>query len=125
LAFIEADDKPRKVVWFALDRVGFEKGKTKLLPSSLEQLRNVATILVAYPNLKAIICERTHEGVLTKRKLSEKRVTVLMRELGQMGVSRSRLSAKGYEKDISAALSVTGQGGARDTQIFVGLIPNS
>ncbi|WP_281806581.1 OmpA family protein [Methylocystis echinoides] len=124
LSFIQADGHRREVVWFALDRVGFKKGKTKLLPSSLEQLRNVAAIFAAHPKLRAIIHGRAQDGDVAKRKLSQKRVSIVRRELGQMGVDPSRLSSKEYKKDSSAALSAIEQGGARDTQILLGLIPN-
>ena len=52
IAFIEDPGKPvDKTTWFTFDRLEFETGSANLKPSSMEQLKNVAAILKAYPKV--------------------------------------------------------------------------
>ncbi len=52
LAFIEDASKPvDKETWFDFDRLLFDTGSAKLRSPSMEQLRNIAEILKAYPEV--------------------------------------------------------------------------
>lgn len=46
----DATKQADKTTWFTLDRLYFETGKSTLKASSAEQLKNIATILAAYPS---------------------------------------------------------------------------
>jgi Cd2+/Zn2+-exporting ATPase len=124
LAFIENKAKRSKIAWFDLDRLIFEKSKTKPLPSSKEQLRNIAKILVAYPKVKAIIAGHTDNlaNVGANRRLSHARAMFVRRELTQMGVGASRLQAKGYGGSQPVATSSTEEGRAKNNRISVGVV---
>ena len=53
VAFIEDSNRPvDKDTWFSFDRLEFETGSAQLRPTSQEQLRNVAEILKAYPQVR-------------------------------------------------------------------------
>lgn len=40
-----------KKTWFTFDRLEFETGSANLEPSSMEQLKNIAEIIKAYPQV--------------------------------------------------------------------------
>ena len=46
----DATKQADKTTWFTLDRLYFETGNSTLKASSAEQLKNIATILAAYPS---------------------------------------------------------------------------
>lgn len=125
LAFIEGEASPAKVAWFDLDRLMFEKGKTTPLPSSREQLQNIAKILIAYPKVRAIIGGHTDSlgNAGANRTLSKARATFVLRELTQMRVDASRLRAKGYGGDHPIATNDTQEGRAKNRRISLGVIP--
>jgi Cd2+/Zn2+-exporting ATPase len=124
LAFIENEAKRSKIAWFDLDRLTFEKGETKPLASSKEQLQNVAKILVAYPRVKAIIGSHTDNlgAAVTNRTLSKARAMFVRRELRQMGVGASRLQAKGYGESDPVATNATDEGRAKNRRISLGVV---
>ncbi len=124
LAFIENRAKPEKVGWFDFDRVTFETGKTKPLPSADEQLHNVAKILVAYPNVRAIIGGHTDSlgNAGATKRLSQARAIFVLRELSRMGVDASRIRAKGYGGDHPVATNDTKEGRAKNRRISLGVI---
>jgi len=124
LAFIENKAKRLKIAWFDLDRLTFEKGKTKLLPSAGQQLRNVAKILVAYPKVKAIIGGHTDNlgNAGANRRLSKARAMFVLRELNRMGVDASRLRAKGYGANHPVATNAAEEGRAKNRRITLDVI---
>ena len=124
LAFIESKANPAEVARFDLDRLTFEEGNTKPLPSSLEQLQNVATILIAYPNVRAVIGGHTDNigNAGANRRLSQARALFVVRELKRMGVESSRVRATGYGGDHPAAANDTKEGRAKNCRISLSVI---
>jgi len=105
--------------WFDFDRLLFDTGSATLQPASQEQLRNVAAILKAYPNAKAIIggyTDNTGEPA-ANQKLSEERANSVMAELVRLGVDPSRLEAKGYGEDHPVADNTTEEGRQKNRRI--------
>lgn len=125
LAFLENKTKPAaKIAWFDFDRVSFDKGKTALQPSSREQLQNIAKILSAFPNVKAIIGGRTDNlgNATANKRLSKARADFVLRELTQMGVDPSRLEVKGYGGNYPIATNDDEEGRAKNRRISLGVI---
>ncbi len=100
--FIEDRSRPvDTTTWFDFDRLTFDTGKATLQASSSEQLQNMATILEAYPKVKAKIggyTDNTGEKAANLR-LAQDRATNVMHELVQRGVDASRLTAEGYGEE--------------------------
>lgn len=99
IAFL--DDKGRvvdKTTWFDFDRLLFETGSDRLVPSSEEQLKNVAEIMKAYPNVNVKIGGYTDDqgDAGMNLQLSTDRAKAVRAELIRLGVAANRLEAEGY-----------------------------
>src|SRR5262245_19539452 len=120
VVFIE--DPSKRVdtaTWFDFDRLLFETGSAQLKPESREQLRNVAEIMKAYPNVKAKIGGYTDNtgDPDANRKLSQDRATNVMNGLIVLGVAQDRLSAEGYGDQNPVADNSTDAGRAQNRRI--------
>jgi OmpA family len=84
--------------WSDFDQMPFDTGQATLEPASLEQLRNIALILKAYPNVKIRIGGYTDNTghAASGMKLSQARADNVMAALAALGVDPSRMTAKGY-----------------------------
>ncbi len=84
--------------WITLDRLYFETGKSVLKPASQEQLKNIATILAAYPSVDLKMGGYTDNSgdSLGNVKLSNERANIAKAELVKLGVDAKRLEAEGY-----------------------------
>ena len=94
-----ADDAALKDKWYSFDQVNFKMGSASALEAgSEEQLKNLAQILKAYPDVKIKIGGYTDktgdEAVNTK--ISQQRADFIKSELNKMGVGSQVLSAEGY-----------------------------
>jgi K(+)-stimulated pyrophosphate-energized sodium pump len=87
-----------KTTWFTMDRLYFETGKSVLKPASQEQLKNLATILKAYPSMELRMGGYTDNSgdSLSNNKLSTERAAIAKAELVKLGIADARLSAEGY-----------------------------
>ncbi|MDP3555125.1 MAG: OmpA family protein [Methylocystis sp.] len=123
LAFLEHDAKIEGVTWFDFDRLQFETGKAKPQAASREQLRNIAHILAAYPNVKATIGGYTDSvgARSANNRLSKARADSVRRELTTMGVDASRLNAKGYGESHPVATNDTEEGRTKNRRISLGV----
>lgn len=121
LAFLDKA-KPTKAVRFDLDRVTFEKGQRKPTSASLQQLQNVANILIAYPDLKATIVGYDDSlRVGTNKSLSKARAVSIVRLLTELGVGPSRLRAQGYSGDRNSVANSAKDARMRDRKLFIGI----
>jgi outer membrane protein OmpA-like peptidoglycan-associated protein len=123
LVFLEDKAKPERVTWFDFDRLQFETGRATPQTSSREQLRNIAQILVAYPDVKATIGGYTDNvgNPGANKRLSKARADSVRRELTRMGVEASRVSAKGYGESHPIATNDTEEGRAKNRRISIGV----
>jgi outer membrane protein OmpA-like peptidoglycan-associated protein len=120
LAFIQ--DPARSVgqaTWFDFDRLLFNTDSATLRPESQEQLRNIAAILKAYPNVRIKIggyTDNTADSQYNLR-LSQDRANGVKAELITLGVAPDRLETQGYGEQFPVADNSTVEGRARNRRI--------
>ena len=118
--FIEDTSKPAdKETWFDFDRLLFDTGKATLQPESQTQLKDIAAILKAYPNVHVRLGGYT-DNVGDKAAnvtLSLARAANVEGELVKLGVDKSRLDSKGYGEEHPVASNDTEDGRAKNRRI--------
>ncbi|MGH1486467.1 MAG: OmpA family protein [Cellvibrionaceae bacterium] len=122
IQFIEDDSRPiDKTTWFSFDRIGFDTSKADLTLDSREQIRNIAEIMRAYPNVKLKIGGYTdNTGSLAfNQTLSDERAKSVMNSLISQGVTQDRLSAEGYGPQFPVASNETEEGRAKNRRIDI------
>ncbi|MBO2008394.1 OmpA family protein [Hymenobacter negativus] len=107
--------------WYNFDRVYFEAGKATLTAASLNQLRNVATLLRAYPTARIKLGGYTDDTGTYKvnKALSEARARTAWASLVEMGISPSRVDARGYGPNYSVSSNATEEGRAMNRRLSV------
>ena len=122
VTFIEDKSKPvDKTTWFNFGRLLFETGKATLKPESKEEVKNIAEILKAFPEVNIKIggyTDNTGSADLN-RKLSQERADAVMTELVQLGIGKARLAAEGYGSEHPEASNDTEAGRAQNRRIAV------
>jgi outer membrane protein OmpA-like peptidoglycan-associated protein len=115
------DEANKSANWISFDRLQFESGKTTLKPSSEEQLKNVAAILKAYPDVSLKIGGYTDNtgDAAGNLKLSKERAVNVMNRLVTMGIDASRLEADGYGQEFPVGDNNTDLGKAMNRRIDV------
>jgi OmpA-OmpF porin, OOP family len=120
--FIEDKDKPvDQTTWFNFDRLLFDTGKSTLKQTSKEEITNMAQILKEFPAVSIKIGGYTDNtgSAQTNKKLSQDRAGVVMAELVQLGIDKSRLAAEGYGPEHPVASNDTEAGRAENRRIAV------
>lgn len=120
LAFIEDSSKAvNKDTWFNFDRLLFDTGKSTLRPESLEQIKNTAEILKAFPQVALKIGGYTdNQGKAESNlKLSQARAEAVTKELATLGIAASRLEAEGYGDQHPVADNATPEGRQQNRRI--------
>ncbi len=120
IGFIQDNSKPVDTnTWFDFDRLLFDTGSATLQPASDEQLRNIAEIMKAYPNVKIKIGGYTDNtgDKAANQKLSEDRANNVMAALEKLGVAPDRLEAQGYGEDHPVADNSTEEGKQKNRRI--------
>jgi outer membrane protein OmpA-like peptidoglycan-associated protein/uncharacterized protein YidB (DUF937 family) len=122
IAFIEDPNRPvDKETWFSFDRLEFATNSSTLLPGSQEQLRNMAEILKAYPNVNVKIGGYTDNvgNDAYNLKLSTERARNTELEIEKLGINDQRLESEGYGKEHPVADNSTEEGRQRNRRIDV------
>ncbi|RRB07032.1 sodium-translocating pyrophosphatase [Larkinella rosea] len=122
LAFIQDVSKPvDKETWFDFDRLTFETGSATLKPESQEQLKNIAEILKAYPDVNIKLGGYTDNtgNAAANQKLSEERASSVKNELATLGTDKSRLESEGYGQEHPVASNDTEEGRAQNRRISI------
>jgi OOP family OmpA-OmpF porin len=99
ISFIEDPARPiDETTWFDFDRLDFETGSAELLPSSREQLLNVAAILKGYPSVELKIGGYTEDigDAAANLRLSQARADNVREELIAVGIEPDRVEAEGH-----------------------------
>ena len=120
LAFIQ--DPLRAVQpanWFEFDRLLFDTDSATLRPESQGQLRNIATILKAYPNVRVKIGGYTDNSGDTQHNLnlSQDRANSVKDNLVALGISSDRLEAQGYGEQFPVADNTIVEGRAKNRRV--------
>lgn len=110
-----------KETWFTFDRLEFETNSANLSPGASEQLRSIAEILKAYPQVKVKIGGYTDNAAdaADNRTLSEQRATAAMNQIAAFGVDRSRLEAEGYGESHPIADNGTPEGRQQNRRVDI------
>lgn len=92
------DETTLKNKWFTFDRLYFQKGKSAMTEESQAQLKNIAAILKAFPNVNIKLGGYTDSDGddAMNMKLSDQRAKAATFELQKLGVSSKRLASEGY-----------------------------
>ena len=119
--FIKSDKVVDKTTWFDFDRLTFNTGKATLKPESQEQLKNMADVLKAYPNVNVKLGGYTDNtgNANSNLKLSAERAASVKTELVGMGIADSRLDAEGYGQEHAVASNDTEEGRAQNRRIAI------
>lgn len=110
-----------KDLWFTLDRVEFETGSESLKPTAEEQIKNLAEILKAYPDVAIKVggyTDSTGEDA-SNMTLSQERAKTTMSRLVALGIAHERLEAEGCGEQFPVATNDTDQGRQRNRRIDV------
>ena len=118
LAFLRDTSKAAGTA-FDFDRLLFDTNSAVLQQASEEQLRAIATILRAFPNVNVKIGGYTdNTGDRSANQiLSQQRADNVKQQLIAMGVSANRLEAQGYGEQYPAADNSTEEGRQRNRRI--------
>lgn len=122
IAFIEDATKPvDDKTWFSFDRITFDFAKATLKPESVEQLKNIAEILKAYPKVAIKLGGYTdNKGPADfNMKLSQGRADNVLAELVKLGIDAGRLKAEGYGEQYPVASNDTEEGRAQNRRIDI------
>ncbi len=117
--FIESSSPVDKTTWFDFDRLLFDTGKATLQAESQEQLKNVAEILKAFPNVGIKIGGYTDNtgNAAANMALSDARAKAVVAELTGLGVEGSRLEAEGYGDQHPVASNDTEEGRQQNRRV--------
>ncbi|MBX7243215.1 MAG: DUF937 domain-containing protein [Bacteroidia bacterium] len=120
ISFIEDKTKAvDKTTWFDFDRLLFDTGKSTLKAESVQQLKDVAEILKAYPQVELKIGGYTDNqgNAANNLKLSEERAKAVVAELAKNGIDAKRLVPEGYGIQFPVADNNTEEGRAKNRRI--------
>jgi outer membrane protein OmpA-like peptidoglycan-associated protein len=121
IEFIKSDKSVSKDLWFSFDRLLFENGKSTLIASSQEQLKNIAEIMKAFPSIEIKLGGYTDNvgKPESNQKLSADRANSVMNELVKLGVASSRVKAEGYGEQFPVASNDTEAGRQQNRRIDI------
>ena len=122
LKFIEDKDVViNKTTWFDFDRLTFETGKSTLKPESEEQLKNIAEILKAYPNVAVKLGGYTDNvgKANDNLQLSGERALIVKAELIKLGITDARLESEGYGQENPVSTNDTEEGRGTNRRISI------
>lgn len=107
--------------WFNFDRINFATGSSNLTDESMEQVKNIAEILKAFPNVKLKIGGYTDNtgNAASNLKLSGDRSTTVMNAIVAEGIDAGRLASEGYGDQHPVATNDTEEGRAQNRRIAV------
>lgn len=121
ISFIEDKSKPvDKTTWFNFRDLKFETGSAIIDSTSMQEVRNIAEILKAYPiDLKIGGYTDNVGNEALNQKLSANRAASVVDALVKMGIDVTRLSPEGYGSQFPLASNDTEEGKAQNRRIAV------
>ncbi len=121
LTFIESDKAVDKNTWFDFANLNFATGSAKLDEASITEVKNIAEILKANPNVNIKVGGYTDNtgDSNANLKLSGDRASSVKAALVGLGISDSRLESEGYGQEHPIASNDTEEGKAQNRRISV------
>ena len=122
LAFIEDPGKQASAnTWFSFDRLEFDTSASTLMPSSQEQMRNIAEIMKAYPQVRVKFGGYTDNTGNPEQNLllSRERSSSVMNQVVALGVDASRLAAEGHGEQNPIADNATPEGRQHNRRVDI------
>ena len=122
IAFIEDPGKQASAdTWFSFDRLEFDTSASTLMPASQEQMRNIAEIMKAYPQVRVKFGGYTDNTGNPEQnlQLSRERSSSVMNQVVALGVDASRLTAGGYGEQNPIADNATPEGRQRNRRVDI------
>lgn len=122
IRFIEDKSKPvDKTTWFNFRNLRFETGSAVIDSTSMQEVRNIAEILKAYPMINLKIGGYTDNvgKEAANQKLSANRATSVVNALVAMSIDATRLAPEGYGSQFPVASNDTDEGKAQNRRIAV------
>lgn len=121
ISFIEDKSKPvDKTTWFNFRDLRFETESAVIDSTSMQEVRNIAEILKAYPiDLKIGGYTDNVGKEAANQKLSTDRATSVVNALVEMGIDAKRLAPEGYGSQFPLASNDTEEGKAQNRRIAV------
>ena len=118
IGFIK-DGEISKDAWFNFDRINFASGSSNLSEESSEQIKNIAEILKAYPNIKLKVGGYTDNtgSVEVNMNISKARANAVKSAISALGVDAARMDAEGFGPAHPAASNDTPEGRAQNRRI--------
>jgi OmpA-OmpF porin, OOP family len=113
-----------KTNWFTIENLQFESGKAILKAGSEETIKNIHTMLAAYPTVELKLGGYTdNSGDSTKNvQLSLQRAEAAKAAIVKLGTNAKRLSAEGYGPQFAVASNATAPGMAQNRRIDIRII---
>ncbi len=111
-----------KGTWFDFDQVNFATGSATLSDSSMDQLKNVATVMRLFPNATFKIGGYTDNvgKEEVNKKLALDRATAVYEQLKKLGILGSQLTgAEGYGSEHPIADNSTEEGRSKNRRMSV------
>jgi outer membrane protein OmpA-like peptidoglycan-associated protein len=122
IGFIEDKSKPvDKTTWFNFRDLKFETGSAKIDSTSMQEVRNIAEILKAYPTVDLKIGGYTDNvgKDASNMKLSGDRAANVKAALIKKGIDAKRLTTEGYGSQFPLTSNDTEGGRAQNRRIAV------
>jgi len=123
-ADVEREDD-RLIVTFK-DAILFDFDSDVLRPEALQNLRQMADVLVEYPETNLIVIGHTDNigSDLYNQRLSERRASSVKNYLASNDVRRSRLTARGYGETAPVESNTSADGRAQNRRVEVQIAAN-
>lgn len=120
--FIEDESKTAdKETWFSFDRILFETNSSTLRASSDYGVKNIVSIMKAFPNVEIKIGGYTDNtgDPNANLKLSQERAEAVLNALIKNGVEKEKIRAEGYGDKFPVASNDTPEGRNRNRRVDV------
>jgi outer membrane protein OmpA-like peptidoglycan-associated protein len=123
-ADVEREDD-RLIVTFK-DAILFDFDSDALRPEALQNLRQMADVLVEYPETNLIVIGHTDNigSDLYNQRLSERRANSVKNYLASNDVRRSRLTARGYGETAPIESNASADGRTQNRRVEVQIAAN-
>ncbi len=121
IKFIESDVEAGKDNWFNFKALNFASGSNVIDSTSMNEVKNIAEILKAFPNVNIKVggyTDNTGDDA-ANLKLSGERAAAVKAALVGLGIADTRLESEGYGEQHPVASNDTEEGRSQNRRIAV------